>query len=269
MKRETIKKIIYLFLNAFSIAARLFYRSPRVSILMYHSIGDNGAFFTVTPKEFAWQMAYLNEHDFQVVSLAQLTGKLKRGEKLSDKTVALTFDDGYADNFTSAWPILKKYNFPATIFLATDYIGRSFTNSENVRIKVLDQAQIKEMVSSGLVEFGSHTHTHPRLENLSAADFIKEVRQSKEALEDLIGQPCRLFAYPKGCFRNDFFAILKEMGFTAAFSVKEGLVSPGDELWALKRNFIYRAGGRAQFKGKLTYSVVIYNWPKNKIQFYL
>jgi len=263
--KDFFKKIIYLFLNAFSIAARLFYRSPRVSILMYHSIGDNGAFFTVTPKEFAWQMAYLNEHDFQVVSLAQLIGKLKRGEKLSDKTVVLTFDDGYADNFSTVWPLLKKYDFPATIFLITGCIGRSFTNSQGVEIKTLSQDQIKDMAGSGLVDFGSHTHTHSRLNNISLADFAEEARLSKEIIEKLTDKKCRFFAYPRGCFKKDFFAILKELGFEAAFSVREGLIGGKDDLFSLKRNLIYRSGDFSQFKGKLGYSVAIYNWLKGRI----
>jgi len=263
MRKKSIKKIIYSFLNLLSAAVRVLFRLPRVSILTYHSIGDNRALFTVSPTEFAWQLKYLKKHNFQVVSLGELIGKLKNQEKIEDKTVALTFDDGYADNFLEAWPLLKKYNFPATIFLSTDFIGRSFTNSQGVKIGVLNQDQIKEMASSGLIELGSHTHTHPRLEDISRADFIQEVNLSKEIIEQLTGQSCRFFAYPRGYFREEFFGILKELGFEAAFSVKEGLISNKDNLFLLKRNFIYGAGGRSQFKGKLTYSVGFYNWLKS------
>ncbi len=255
MKKEFLKKTIYRALNIVSAVFRLFGRSPRISILMYHSVGDNRAMFNVTPEEFAWQLAYLKDKGYLVVPLAQLAASLAKGDKLKDKTVALTFDDGFADNFLNAWPHLKRYGFPATIFVATDFIGRAYTNSQGLSLDVLSEEQIKELAASGLVEFGGHTHTHPRLENLSPADFAKEARRSKEILAGLTGQPCRLFAYPKGCFRDDFFAILKELGFAAAFSVKEGLVAKDDELFSLKRNFIYQSGGRAQFKGKLTYSL--------------
>lgn len=260
--KESTKKIIYILLNTISAAARLFIRFPRVSILMYHSISDSPAFFAVSQKEFAWQMEYLKKLDYRVIPLIRLIESLKNKEELEDKTIVLTFDDGYVDNFTKAWPLLKKYDFPATIFLSTDYIGRSFVNSQQIETAVLNQRQIKEMSSSGLIEFASHTQTHPHLENISLADFTEEARRSKEVIEELIQKKCRFFAYPRGCFRKDFFAILEGLGYQAAGSVEEGLISKKEKIFSLKRNFIYQSGGRTQFKGKLTYSVVIYNWLK-------
>lgn len=265
MAKKTIKKIIYCLLNFISAGARLIVRVPRVSILMYHSIGDNQAFSTVSARDFTRQLKYLKKHEYRVISLAELVGNLKNGGKLNDKTVALTFDDGYMDNFSTAWPLLKKYDFPATIFLSTDHIGRHFTNSEGVEIKMMGQEQIKEMAGSGRADFGSHTHTHPRLDNIGLADFAEEARLSKEIIEKITDKECCFFAYPRGCFKNDFFAILKGLGFEAAFSVREGLIGGNDDLFFLKRNLIYRSGGFSQFKGKLGYSVAIYNWLKGGI----
>lgn len=262
MFKEKIKTSIYLFFNIVSTLGRLFVRIPRVSILMYHSIGDNEVLFTVTPADFERQMAYLRSCQYRVIFLSQLVEKLSKRQKLADKTVVLTFDDGYLDNYINAWAILKKYRFPATIFLPTAYIGGSINNSQNIPIKVLEERQIREMVGSGLVEFGSHTHTHPRLENLTEEEFVNEVRQSQEIIGGLTGQKCHLFSYPKGFFKKELTGMLRNSGLIAAVTVKEGLVLSGDDLFTLKRNFIYSAGGLSQFKGKLNYSVLIYNFFK-------
>lgn len=232
---------------------------------MYHSIGGNQAFFTVTKEDFIRQLEFLKKHNYKVIFLSQLVEKLTKREKLADKTVVLTFDDGYGDNFTNAWPLLEKNNFPATIFLPTDYIGRPFNNSKDIPLQVLSAGQIKEMVDSGLIEFGSHTRTHSRLEEISGRDFVGEAWISKAAIEKLTGKNCRLFAYPRGYFKEEFFGILSGLGYDAACSIKEGLITEKGNLFSLKRNFIYSQGGWAQFKGKLTYSVIIYNWLKNKI----
>jgi peptidoglycan/xylan/chitin deacetylase (PgdA/CDA1 family) len=263
MKRENFKNFIYFLLNLVSAAGRLFVRLPRVAVLMYHSIGDNRAFFTVTEENFTRQLEFLKKHNYKVIFLSQLVERLIRREKLADKTVVLTFDDGYRDNFIKAWPLLKKNNFPATIFLPTDYIGRSLNNSQNVPLPILSAGQIKEMADSGLVEFGSHTQTHPRLEEISDQDFMSEARLAKETIEKLTGKNCRLFAYPRGYFKEEFFGILKGLGYAAACSIKEGLITEQGNLFLLKRNFIYSQVGLAQFRGKLTYSVIIYNWLKN------
>ena len=86
------------------------------SVLMYHSVAENSVFFTVHPKIFAKQMKYLKENNYQVISLTDLITLLKNDQPLPNKTVALTFDDGFKDFFLNAWPVLAEYNFPATIF---------------------------------------------------------------------------------------------------------------------------------------------------------
>lgn len=264
--QENIKKLIYFFLNFVSAGCRLFIKRPRVSVLMYHSVGNNKSLFTVSKKDFARQLEFLKRGGFKVVSLSWLVEKLRSQGSLADKTVALTFDDGYQDNFFNAWPLLKQNNFPATIFLPTNYIGRELSNSQNVSLPVLTSRQIKELSDSGLIEFGSHTHTHPRFKETSAAVFTEEARQSKEIIEKLTGKNCQIFSYPWGYFKEEFFDILKNQGYEAAFGVREGLITTEENLFLIKRNFIYSRGGFAQFKGKLTYSASIYNWLKSKLK---
>jgi len=256
---EKTKNVIYFFLNIFDPLAGLFLRLPRVSILMYHSISDSRVLFSVSVEDFTKQLEFLRTENYRVISLGQLVAELKNKEKLIDKTVVLTFDDGYEDNFLNVWPLLKKDNFPATIFLPSAFIGRSMNNSVNSPIKMMEVAQIKEMADFGLVEFGSHTHSHVRLDKISRSDFAAELKTSKEIIENITRQPCRFIAYPKGHFCEDPKEAMQKAGFSAGFTVKEGLVRKNDNLFLLKRNFIYSAGGFSQFKGKLTYSVLIYN----------
>ncbi len=230
---------------------------------MYHSIGENKALFNVSASDFSRQLEFLERRNWRVIPLAQLIEKLSKNEQLPDKTVVLTFDDGYVDNYINAWPLLKKYNFSATIFLPTAFIGQVMNNSQNRPLELMSEAQIKEMSASGLVDFGSHTHTHPQLKKISDDEFNLEIKTSKEIVERLTGKECRFFAYPKGYFRPSFIDAMKNNGFVAGLTVKEGLARESDNLFLLKRNFIYSAGGFNQFKGKLSYSVIIYNMIKS------
>lgn len=254
MQKENIKKFFYFILSPLNLL-----KVRRASILMYHSVNNNNVLFTVKPADFKRQLAYLKQNNFNVIALAELLDLSASGQKIPKKTIVLSFDDGYQDNFTEAWPILKRYGFPATIFLPTAYIGKTMNNSQNQPLSIMTEEQIKELAESDLIEFGSHTHTHPRLEKISDDEFRQELLQSKKTIEELTGRTSIFFAYPKGYFHASFPEILKDCGFRCAVTVREGLFSPVDDKYQLKRNFIYSAGGFSQFKGKLGLSVVIYN----------
>ena len=133
-------------------------------------------------------------------------------------------------------------------------------------IAVLTEAQIKEMSDSGLIKFGSHTHSHPRLENISDEEFVQELSLSRSVIEKITGKKCDFLAYPKGYFRESFGEILEKKGWSVALTVREGLVTGGDDVFNLPRNFVYSVGGFEQFKGKLSYGVLIYNKLKKIIK---
>ena len=113
--KKLIKNLIYKILSYFNFGG--------VVILMYHSIAENNEFFTVSPKEFEKQMAYLKNHNFNVVKLTDLPGLFKK--PILRKSLVITFDDGYEDNYLNARPILEKYNLPATIFVSSACIGET------------------------------------------------------------------------------------------------------------------------------------------------
>lgn len=216
-------------------------------ILMYHSITDNKDFFCVKPNDFERQIKYLRENNFNVISLDKLVWYLENNN-FPPKTIVLTFDDGYEDNFTNAFPVLKKCNFPAAIFLETDILDNEKINKNGVVYKMLKWVQVKEMKNSGIIEFGAHTLSHPKLSRLNLMSVEKEIIQSKEILENRLGKKCDFFAYPFGDF-NEQTVVIAKNNFKAAFTVKNGAVKYGDNLMELKRNSIDSAVSFSQFKG--------------------
>lgn len=257
LRNNKIKEWIYSLMNI------LFYfiNPPGASILMYHSIGKNDFLFNVAPDNFARQMRYLKDKNYKVAKLADIIEKIKNKEKISSKTVVITFDDGYKDNYSEAFSVLQENNFPATVFLSTFYIGGKFNG-----LDILNWREIKEMENSGLIDFGFHSHTHPRkMADMDDKDFYREVKMSKEIINHNISKPLFVFAYPKGSYNENQIEFLKKDGFLGAVAVNEGLAGQNDDIFKLKRNFIHKNCGLAEFKGKLGFSVVFYNFIKKII----
>ena len=215
-----------------------------ISVLMYHSIDNNGVFFTVKPEVFEKQMKYLKDKRYQVISLVKLIEILESDEPLPKKTVVITFDDGFEDNYINAFPILKKYGFLATIFLATGFIGQEINNSQNIPLRALNWKQIEEMHQSGLIDFESHTVNHQELDK-------REIIDSKRAIEEKLSKKCEFFAYPKGKYNENIIEILKKNGFKAARTTDNGKVNKGDNLFKLKRISVNSETSFIQFKASL------------------
>lgn len=191
-------------------------------VLMYHSVGDNGEFFTVPVHEFERQLRYIKNHQHRVV---------------------LTFDDGYEDNYTSVFPLLKRYQVPAKIFVATSFIGGSRTLRSGRTLTMLSWEQINEMQASGFVEFLPHSHTHPKLTELSPEQAEHEIRESWEIISG------DLFAYPYG-YHNPFVVnIVRELGFQGAYTVNAGVVTPRTDPFLMPRNSIDSRVTFSMFRG--------------------
>lgn len=237
--KTLLKNIIY------TIASIAPVRGP--VILMYHSVGDNGEFFTVKPKEFARQIHYLFQWHFSVLHLEDAI-ELMQKNKLPKKSVVITFDDGYADNYTDAFPILKKYNFPATIFINTELIGKSSEGKKGTRFGILTKEQIQEMSAGGLIRFGSHAKHHIKLTHVLVSEAEKELAESKQELALLTGSPIRTFAYPYGNYDMSVQNIAQRH-YSIACTVEKGRVTQDSVLSALPRNSIDSGVTFAQFKG--------------------
>jgi len=191
---------------------RLLRRTPAgIPILMYHSISENPEthknpyYHTCTsPRVFRQQMEFLSRNGYKTVSLGEAVRKLEVGQPfqaadpLSSGSsgaplVVLTFDDGFADFYTEAFPALSAFGYAATVFLPTAYIGD--TTRKFNGIACLTWSQVRELRQAG-VEFGSHTLTHPQLRELSAAGVDRQLRLSKEQIEDRLGTRVASFSYP-------------------------------------------------------------------------
>ncbi len=219
----------------------------RAVILMYHSVSDWDHFATVSPADFEKQMAYLAAKKIPVVSLSELARRHARSESLGGAAV-ITFDDGYRDNYTAAYPVLRRFGFPATVFVESGLIGR-----DNNGIPHMNADEMRQM--SDLVELGAHTKSHPKLANLSPEEAHGEIEHSKQAVEAALGKPCTLFAYPFGNYNQGTISIVRGLGFDAAVTVKEGTVCRESKILELPRVSIDRSTTFAQFKGKLSTTV--------------
>jgi len=218
---------------------------------MYHSIADNSEFFSVSASDFEKQVAYLSKNKYKIISALKLVEFLKNKDKIPPKTIVITFDDGYEDNYLKAFPILEKYGFSASIFVTTGSIGSQRKTSRGTSIPTLSWAQIKEMSLSGRIDFFPHTHTHPQLDSLSDKDAREEIAKSKNIMENKLSKKMTLFAYPYGRSNPKIKKILEQEGFQAAFTVEPGAISRSSkvELLSIKRNSVDSGVSLPMFKG--------------------
>ena len=201
-------------------------------IIMYHSVGPGnttppnyGEKLNVSTRVFEKQMKFLSDHDYNVISFVEFVNRVKRNERIPHKTLAITFDDGLKNNFTNAYPILKKYNFPATIFVTTDFIGKkNFLTLEDIKI-----------MQTSNITIGSHTISHTVLPWMKDENIRKEVFGSKKILEELTGKRINLFSYPLGKFSDKTEEIVKDAGYIGAVTTSPGRKKPNDNIYALKR----------------------------------
>lgn len=237
------------------------YKHPR--ILMYHMICEhqqNAKFngLRVTPKNFEKQVAYLAKHQWTFVTMSEL---IEHKDRLPYKTVAITFDDGYADNYFNALPILIKYNAKATIYLVVDRHNREWSskrksnhsNNELMYEPKLQNDQVKNLLMSGLIEIGSHTMTHDNLKHLAQKQKLYEIFESKATLEKQLGIKCRSFCYPFGIYGKEDIALVSQAGYTNATTTLKGIdTSNYSNPYELKRITINGKDTFLAFRLKLT-----------------
>lgn len=209
------KKIITI-VSILFISFCFFWIHPRYSVpmLTYHSIDYGKGLLSVSPENFEKQMRYLKEKGFNVISLNELVGGMKNRKKFTHNAVVLTFDDGYENNFTYAYPILKKYGFPATIFLITNNIG--------VNAAFLTWDEVKEM-SKNKISFGGHTKNHVYLPSIVKEDILwNEISGCKKAIEDHVEIPADYFCYPLGGFTEKAEIFVRRAGYKGACVTNRG-----------------------------------------------
>lgn len=219
-----------------SMFGRLFSPQTRgASILMYHSVGENPAFFTVHPKAFAEQLKELAKSGRQVVRFSELIARYERGEPLAN-LVSITFDDGYLDTIEQALPLLRQYGFSATIFVIPGLMGKTYTTSDGVTLPLFTWEAFRNAKADEVFEVLPHTFTHPELPRLSNEAIEIEVRQSYEAVQKMIGTVPRLLSYPRGKVDARVVDVVRRAGFVAACTVKLGLLTSVTDPFWIPRN---------------------------------
>lgn len=195
-----------------------------IPVLMYHSIADEkGNDAVISAALFAKHMEYLYQQGYYTASLDELYDHLTGKKALPEKSVVLTFDDGYLDTYATVMPILKSYGFRSTVFVPAADIGKNLT-----------VAQLKEMKQAGMV-IASHSNHHRDLSPLTKNEQLEEVLESKTKLDKLLNQDTKYFCYPNGSYNDVTLQIVRENGFKMAFTINPGWVQPKDDLLLLKR----------------------------------
>lgn len=193
------------------------------------------------PARFSRQMSYLRKQGFIFYTASELIDYFREHGAFPPGGIALTFDDGWKDNYTNAFPVLLELGIKATIFLVPSCLdqvsAKVQAEGESPRAH-LSSEEVLEMSRHG-IEFGSHSMNHKWLHQISEEEVRHEVEESKRQIENLVQKPCKVFAYPAGYFSDIAQRAIKETGYTAAFTTHYG---PTDELnlYALNRTEILR-----------------------------
>ncbi|MEK6540213.1 MAG: polysaccharide deacetylase family protein, partial [Deltaproteobacteria bacterium] len=235
-----------------------------IPVFMYHHVSPHkGDMVTVTPDVFEAQMRFLAEAGYKTLSADEIVDYAVTpaphssplgGERMIRGTVAITFDDGYLDNYIYAFPVLKKYNIKATIFLVTDWVeeasvhtvrsqesgvrsgeiivpshneGKTFVASGQAKKVIMNWDMIREMQESGFVDFYSHTMTHRKCAELSDAELMRELQDSRRIIEQRLNKPSPYLCWPKGSYNSGAIEAAKGAGYKALFTTERGIVKRG------------------------------------------
>ena len=229
----------------------------KVLVLNYHMVNRMFISLAIDPEDFDWQMKYLVDHGYHTISPDELYAFLEGKGTLPDRPVLITFDDGYVDNYTNAYPILKKYNLKATIFIVTGFVSE--------RKGYLTWDQLREMEQHGITA-QSHTVTHAPLPELSDERIREELIVSKQQAEAELGHPIEFIAYPTGVHDLHIVGIAKEAGYKGGFTVKYGNVDRSSNVYAMERVPVFRtAATNVDFVDRLRYTsnITQYGWTRN------
>ncbi len=197
-------------------------------------------------------MRYLRDNGHPVVSLQEIAVAMEQGRDLPPRTVAITFDDGFADSYTAAFPTLSSLAMPATIFVVVGAIGSRLhvLRDRPAGVPALTWEQIRAMPRH-LIAVGSHTVTHPNLTRLTAAGLERELAESRDVIARETGVSPDLFCYPRGDFDDTVRLAVQRAGYRLACTTRPGGVSATTDPLALPRTFVARDDTLEDFARKL------------------
>lgn len=245
-------------------------RSLRV--LVYHRISNMPKerkleYYNVPPRNFERQMEYIAKGGYNVMTIEDFFYQSRRKASLPPKSVAITFDDGFENNYAIAYPILRKFNLTATIFVVTNSVGTKsyfkwlkwdeaalqYAKKDPMVWRPLSWDQITEMSKNGIF-IGSHSANHIRLKDIGYTRLDIEIKESKKVLEDKLGKEVISFAYPHGTysdFDNNVIEMLKTAGYRIACTGQIGANKINNNIYCIKRIPIYEYDSLFTFRKKL------------------
>ena len=243
-------------------------------ILLYHRICRDDEWrpcdFLVTATVFREQMKYLAHGNYYTPRLSDmLAGQALRPQipQTRKTPVILTFDDGYADNFENALPILQEFGFTAAVFPVLD-LGRRFTwwnDAPALRAPLLTPQDIRSMEAAG-IEFGSHSVSHASLTHMSDSELADDLTRSREVLGSIVERPLPVLAYPFGEVDQRVKRAVQRTGYSAALAVNSGPLGIHADLFEIRRLPVANFANDAYMKLKLWGVDKFYRWLKWKVR---
>lgn len=213
-----------------------------IPILLYHSVSKqniaNPDQWAVSPEVFERHLAFLRKKGYQPLTIDELAQALRTEQRLPQKPVAITFDDGLEDFLSNALPILEKYDFPATLFVTTGFVGGASHWAKREKERTRPMLSWRELSSIKGINIGAHTHNHPQMDLISLSQARNEVATSKKILEKMLNISITTFAYPHGYYSRKVINVLEEVGYTSACIVGHAMATDTDNLYALPRIII-------------------------------
>ena len=234
--------------------------APGIPILMYHSISDDldtqrrPYYRTVTsPARFRQHMATLRRRGVRTLTLSEAMRSLAAPASVQETpAVVVTFDDGYLDFKTTAFPIMQEMGVSATVFVSTGYLGKPFFDGR----PCLREGDLESLACQG-VEFGSHTVTHPQLRQVPRTQMVDELAMSRHRMTELLGKGVASFSYPfrfpseDPSFMAELTTALVDCGYQQGVTTAIGVANQGDPRYFLRRLPVNDCDDDAFFEAKL------------------
>ncbi len=234
---------------------------PTVPVLMYHHVSPlKGDMVSVTPSVFEGQMRHIKDAGYQTLSLDELIGFMEGRFTPDRKSVVITFDDGYLDNYIYAYPVLKACGLKAAVFLVSDWVDKASLAVDmaqaiaDYKKRPLTHAEMKalvdkgefgrvsvgwqmveEMTGSALIEFHSHTKSHRSADRLDRAELTQELSGSKKRIEEMIKRDCTYLCWPKGRYSAMAVDAAAGIGYKGIFTTIPGVAERGGDPLHIKR----------------------------------
>ena len=217
-----------------------------IPVLYYHSVLPDSEVatpneVTISPEKLRKELMLVQELGYTTLTMSEFTDYINNNKPIPEKSILITFDDGYTDNYAHAFPILKELNMKATIFMIASQVDSGY---------YMSAAQLREMSDYG-IDIESHTDNHVYLDTLSYDQQLKELKDSKEKLEKILGKEVTSIAYPYGNYNEDTKKAAIAAGYTFGFTTNKGLAKRINNKVELNRIYVSSNYSLELFKERL------------------